>query len=271
MNTTVQIIAWLLLAYFWLHTILMALDANMSSRSLKRLLNSMSPRSGENGSSIERVKINSLSGEQDYFAAETVEQVGRSRGDGSIHFHERGRHGDCRGGVVELQSGEKIGIPSLSLIPGERELWINPGPVQKKALVFSKEDFEGAYPPSQKARGWVRSLKSLWTTGDELWIVSASELKEGGANDIRYFCDFEPRAWLARRIWALRFFAIALLVGALGCSIFALWPPLFGTVSTLGAFATLVYFNSVQLFLVLAKNAADVPGKVQIGGKWSKP
>ena len=83
--------------------------------------------------------------------------------------------------------------------------------------------------------------------------------------------DFDPRTWRTHallRTWAL---VVGLLAAAGACTAACLWPPVFGTVGKLGAFAALVAFNLFQLLGKLHHDAIQPPPGRVVGGAWPRP
>ncbi|HEY8379369.1 MAG TPA: hypothetical protein VIK91_22900, partial [Nannocystis sp.] len=123
--------------------------------------------------------------------------------------------------------------------------------------------FSRAYGPATRAAGWERTVAVGLSPGDVVW------LSEGPGGLL--IAEGDPARW--RRAIAVR--TIALVVGLLAtagaCTLLCLWPPVFGTVSKLGAFAALVAFNLFQLFGKLHREAIQPPATLALRGTWRRP
>ena len=67
-------------------------------------------------------------------------------------------------------------------------------------------------------------------------------------------------------------FIVAFLVGSAGITVLALWPPVFGRVSTLGGALGLVYFLGFLLpGGVLVRDAVRPASVAFVRGRWTRP
>ena len=57
----------------------------------------------------------------------------------------------------------------------------------------------------------------------------------------------------------------------LHCTLLCLWPPVFGTLSKLGAFAAVLAFNLFQLLGKLHHDAIQPPSVRTLDGAWARP
>lgn len=271
--TTTQAIAFLGLGFFWLHTVLMAAHAWREGQYLRRRL-----RAWRDG--LVPGRVVEARGEGEVFARHRVEQVGRSKGDGRIHFHDRAYVSEVLGGVVELDDGTRIDVGA-----GTRaEVWVEPG--QRRAGEWSTStDLEGpgaerAVAQATKARGLPRVLESSLGDGSRVWLYGLDMAgppprRVGGVEvaDPRssLVSSFDPRPWAARHARRAQLAAVAFVVLAGACSLAMLWPPRFGSLGVGGALAAVVVFNLLQLFLKLVRDHVRVPPIHRVGGLWRSP
>jgi hypothetical protein len=159
-----------------------------------------------------------------------MQQIGRAA-DGAaptIHYGQAKLNGTIHGGVIDVGGHRETIVATESAV-----VWPSPDRV-RQALVPSG-DFERAYEASRRRRGHVRTANALIREGDQVWVSN-----EGFVSAV------EPRRWLARQRSRLVLFAVACIVLAAVSTGLALWPPVFGLASKVGAFSGLVFFLLVQ-------------------------
>lgn len=239
------------LAAFWLNTLLIA-GAGWSEAA-QLLRTHLSP-----GTGVQRGAVTAAAGPDGAIAAWRVVQVGRSNGKGPILFHDRGQTSEVFGGTVALADGTQV-----ELAPGVGECWIGEAG-RRRAAAGDAAMFAAALPAASRAAGWERTITAPLRVGETIWL---SGQVDGG----RVLADADPRAWRTR----VRLQTLALVLGLLlvagACTVACLWPPVFGTVGKLGAFAALVAFNLFQLFGKLHHDAIQPPPRRLVEGAWRRP
>ncbi|MDC0675852.1 hypothetical protein [Nannocystis radixulma] len=238
-------LAYAALAMFWLNTLLvMAAGWGECARLLRRW-----------GARARAGVVVEGTGPEGQIAVHRVRQVGRSKGDANIWFHDRAYEGEVLGGVVA------VGAEQRAL--ADATVWVSRARQRAAAACPDAQAFASAKPPATRAAGWGRAVEVSLGTGDRVWL---SEGPDGVL-----IADADPARW-RRKIAGLTV-ALVLglgLVGAL-CTALCLWPPVFGTVSKLGALASLVVFNLFQLFGKLHHEAIQPPGHLALRGVWRAP
>ena len=241
------------LAAFWLNTLLIAAAGWGECAALRRRYAFLSSGTG-------RGEVVAGAGPGGALATWRVVQVGRSNGKGPILFHDRGQTGEVFGGAVALADGGDV-----ELAPGSAaELWIGGAARRRVGACPDAQAFAAALPAASRAAGWERALVLPLRVGDTIWL--AGQVDAG-----LVLADADPRAWrtgVKLRTLAL---VLGLLVVAGACTVACLWPPVFGTVSKLGAFAALVAFNLFQLLGKLHHDAIQPPPASVIDGQWRRP
>lgn len=283
---TTHVLAYLGLGFFWLHTLLMAAHALQEAGRL-----GARGRAWAQAGGLRRGKVVSGSGHDEgddgddgtagsTVARHVVAQVGRSKGDGKIHFHDRAYEAEVLGARIELDDGEVV-----ELAPGAGfEIWTDPASLRARAEAPAASEFEAAYASARKARGFLRRLESPVRVGDEVWLFGAANLVPADAladediggvvfPDPRHplLADFDPRGWLRRKVTMATAVAAAMILLAAGCTVAIFWPPAWGLVSKLGAVAAIAVFNLQQLFLKLVRDATRLPPFAHVRGKWQGP
>ena len=242
------------LAAFWVNTLLIAGAGWSECAGLRRRYAYMSRGTGA------RRGVVTAAGADGVVALGTVVQVGRSNGRGPILFHDRSRGSRVLGGVVALADGERRELAEGAAA----EVWVSRAALRRAAACPDAGSFAGALPAATRAAGWERRIELPVRVGDTIWLA-------GQALGELVIADADPRRWLARVTWLTAALVLGLLVVAGACTAACLWPPVFGTVSKLGAFAGLVAFNLFQLVGKLHHDAIQPPSLRVLDGQWSAP
>lgn len=241
------------LAAFWVNTLLIAGAGWSECAGLRRRYAYMS-----RGTGARRGVVTAAEGADGALALCTVVQVGRSNGRGPILFHDRGRGSRVLGGVVALADGEQRALAEGAAV----EVWVSGLP--RAAACHDAGSFAAALPAATRAAGWERRLELPLRVGDTIWLA-------GQVDGELVIADADPRGWLARVTWLTVALVLGLLVVAGACTVACLWPPVFGTVSKLGALAALVAFNLFQLAGKLHHDAIQPPSLRVVDGQWPVP
>ena len=267
-------LAWTGLAFFWVHTILMAAHAHMEGRSLRGRTRIWSQ------AGLYKGRVIRGDGPQGRLAVHQVEQTGRSRGDSYIHFHDRCYTSIWDGGAIELEDGEIVELQPH----GYAEVWIPPSDQRRYAGTISGVPLDSAYEAARKARGYVRVLEHAVVPGDRVWVYDVAtpgETRRDAADatsrhvGIRLstvqravLATFDPRPWLRRRAWLASLAACGIVAAAVAVTvpIFA-WEP-FGFEAKLGALGAVIVFNLQQLALKWVRDATREPFHCHVRGRW---
>ncbi|HEY0133183.1 MAG TPA: hypothetical protein VGB85_03860 [Nannocystis sp.] len=245
------------LAAFWLNTVLIAAAGWSECVALRRRYAFLS-------SGTARGEVVAGAGPDGAIAAWRVVQVGRSNGRGPILFHDRGRASPVFGGVVQV-AGQELGVPAGATA----EVWLGPRARARAVACPDAQSFAAAMPAASRAAGWERTVEVPLRAGDAIWFTGQAPENQGNSRYI--LADFDPRRWRARITAMTAGLVVGLLVVAGACTAACLWPPAFGMVSKLGAFAALVAFNLFQLFGKLHHDAIQPPAAAILGGSWRRP
>jgi hypothetical protein len=204
------------------------------------------------------------------FARHEIEQTGHKAaddaGDIAIVFHDRNSNSSLLGGEIELD-GERAVVE-----PGEDvEVWVTRDEQRAAAACPSAEAFAAAYKASRKARGHRRKVVTELGEGDAIRV-------HGVVRDGRLVApvglplvvaSFDPRSWCRRRVALILAFQLTVLGLVSGITFLALYPPVFGTVSTLGGMLGLVYFLGIQPIGVAVRESTRLPPDAPLRGSWS--
>lgn len=190
-----------------------------------------------------------------------AQQVGRSNGRGPILFHDRARVSTVLGGALQLDDGTRVELPAGAA----GEVWFAQGSKRRAAACAGAEAFAAALPGASRAAGWERGVELALRGGQPIWLGG-----QVGSTPI-VLAEADPRAWRARITGLTALLVVGLLLVAGGCTLLCLWPPVFGTLSKLGAFAAVVAFNLFQLVGKLHHDAIQPPSERALEGAWARP
>ncbi|MFO7567238.1 MAG: hypothetical protein R6X02_31630 [Enhygromyxa sp.] len=244
-----ELIGAVALGFFWVHTLLIAGAAWLDFRALGRL----------GRAPVRAGIVRSGQGPGGALGRNVVEQIGRSKGDGVIHFSDAAHRSELFGGVVELDEGGELELGPL----GEGEIAVWPAAARRLEVAApeSPEAITAALSEARRARGFARRVEVGIDPGDRVFVV-----EQDGAP--RIVTAVDPRRWIASKRGLIGGFIIAELALAGACTSAILWPPLFDWVSMLGAAAALGLFLGVQPIGVALQDAVRTPDRAYLRGRW---
>lgn len=235
------------LGFFWIHMLLIAGSAWLDFRALGRLRRAP----------IRAGVVRAGRGPAGALGRNVVEQIGRSKGDGVIHFSDTGHRSELFGGVVELDDGRELELDATADVA----IWPATERRLQAAAAESTERIAAAQGEARRARGWPRKVEVAIAPGDRVFVVDG----ERGPSIV---AAVDPRRWLARKRWLIVGFVIAELALAGACTTAILWPPLFDWLSMLGAAAALGLFLGAQPIGVAVADAVRTPDRAYLRGRW---
>ena len=249
----------LALCVLWVNTLLIAADAMKRHALLGDRLRAL--RASRARGTLIAGSIVRGEGPEGVFATSDVEQLGRAltvRGPQRIAFTDRAAHPVLHGGV--LRAGDReITVPPRESV----EVWCG-----KITARGGRDAFDAAWPAASTFRGFTTTLERRLRPGDDVWVELEGEGAEGG---VRLVACEDPERVIVRARRPLRALVAGAIGGAALVTVFALWPPVFGTVSTLGGFAALVFFLAIQPLGTAARDEALLPDRRPMGGLWQRP
>ncbi|AKT40031.1 hypothetical protein [Chondromyces crocatus] len=254
---TREVMGWIALSILWVNALLVAAAALKDLGTLTRQERALGP--------FRRARVLRGDGRGGAFAGHRVEQVGRAAAENgkreAIVFHDRSYGGELYGGAVALdEGGEEVRVePAI-----ESEIWVSVEEQAQRAVCPSEARFDEAYPHARKARGYSRTVEVPVEAGSMVWLGGETPSAP------RLVATLDPRGVIRSRAVQCAVFAALTLVAAAGCTAVALWPPVFGTVSTLGGLLCLGYFLGVQPLGVTVRNAVRLPSQRILRGTWER-
>lgn len=249
-----ELIGAVALAFFWIHILLIAGSAWLDARALARL----------GRGRVRAGIVRAGRGPGGVLACNTVEQVGRSKGDGVVHFSDAGHRSELFGGVVELDDGSELELPPSTDVA----VWTSAQRRLDIAAAKSADIVAAAASEGRRARGWPRSVSVTIGEGERVFLLEAPTRHDEQHETKLIVAAVDPRRWLARKRWLIAGFVVAELALAGACTVAILWPPLFDWLSMLGAAAALGLFLGVQPLGVAVQDAVRTPDRAYLRGRW---
>lgn len=192
-------------------------------------------------------------------------QAGRTRGDGSIHFHDRRTECSLSGhGRVESSKG------TWDVTARAGGVWVWPTPAELRAATAcaSREEFDALAGPALLARGAERvatvRLDQSWVAGGRL----TGGVLHGEPDAPLVFSTDDPRARLAGLCGRVVLVLGAILTVAAALTGLCFVGPAFGSASVAAALGLFVYFLLVQPLGVWLSESVRWPHEVSRGGRW---
>jgi hypothetical protein len=259
----------LALAILWVNTLLVIGAALQEAARLWRLR----ARWGASGLAGRALtgRVAQAEGPGEALAVHRVQQVGRHAADDggrrAILFADKSYRGEAFAGVVTTSTGE------VRVAPGPAEVWVAPAAILEAARCRG-DGFDGAYADARKARGYDRTVEAPVCGGAEVWLVGSLRDEGGGKllgpgpDGLLLVSTLDPRRLCARKLGLVALFVVGVLLAACACTALALWPPHFGTVSTIGGALGLAYFLLVQPAGTALRDAVRVPARAAVRGSW---
>ncbi|EYF01524.1 hypothetical protein [Chondromyces apiculatus] len=252
---TREIMGWIALAILWVNTLLVAAAALKDLGAIARKTRALGP--------FRRGRVVRGKGRSGALAGHRVEQVGRAGAEGGgreeIVFHDKSYGGEIYGGAVALEDGGR----EVTVAPAiDGQVWLSAEEQAAAAACPSEERFAEAYPHARKARGYSRTVEAQIREGATVWLGG----EEPSAP--RLLSTLDPQAWARSRMLRCAAFALATVVVCAACTAVALWPPVFGTVSKIGALLCLGFFLGVQPLGVTVRESVRSPEVRALRGRW---
>jgi hypothetical protein len=251
-----EVMGALALAILWVNTLLIAAAALKRAAELGRMRRAFG--------AVAKGTVVTGDGPAGALAALEIEQVGRlsAGANPQILFHDRAHACRIFGGRVAFEGGAEVDVA-----PAEEgaEVWIDAPSVARPAGCPSEAAFDAACSEARKARGFSRSVSTPILAGEKVFLAPANGARAGLVSKL------DPRTWIARRTALAYAFAGAEVLVAAACTAASLQAPLFGTVSTAGAAAGLVFFLLVQPAGTSVRDALRPPSRAPRHDQWTRP
>jgi hypothetical protein len=198
-------------------------------------------------------------------AAFRLIQAGRTRGDGSIYFHDRASECSLSGSArAELRQGT---VP-LAKDPGTLWVWPTDEEIQAATECRSQADYDALATPALHARGAERVAVVRLNQGS----IAGGRVTDGAlCGDPEHpiiISSRDPRRQLRLLVLRAAVVLTGILVSAFALTALCFVGPAFGLVSMLGALGLFLYFLLVQPVGVWLSESVRWPHEAPRGGVW---
>lgn len=247
-----QVMGLAALGLAWITAVMIALDALIDARAMWKRL-------GEWKTTLLQgtVVANEL-------AVHEVEQrVKQLDGDEpGLVFFDRKHVSTVTGGLVS------IGTEQLE-VTGARapEVWIDSDTRAAAAGCSSQAAFDGMNTSAQAAGGGLRTVRTSIKSGAQVWISGA---KQGSKVEATLVANFDPRGWAKSRLARIAGMITLNFAWVAGGTVVALWPPVFGVVSTLGAMVLIGHFLGMTALAMTFREKSRTPAVAFLRGTWRR-
>lgn len=250
----------LALGVLWVNVLLIAAAALKHRSELGRRLSVL--RAERAAGRFVEGEVTATEGERG-FAERRTTQVGRAMtvaGPDRILFTDKRTSGSVGGGTVRDAGGSTVRVAAVDGC----DLWVGH---EVPAAREPSLRFEDAWQSASTSRGVELDVVQRVGAGARVWLAGEREGELLRPTLVATACPFSS---LARGRRVLGAAALGALLGGACVTALVLWPPLFGTVSTVGGALGLAFFLLVQPAAVAARNAARTPDRQPVGGVWQR-
>jgi hypothetical protein len=241
-----------LLGLSWMTGLMIALDALIDARSFRALLRGWK-------TSLRQVTVKS-----DELATHEVEQRVKeldSETPGLVFF-DRKHTGTVKGGEVELDGK----VVTLSGAAGA-EVWFDAATRVQNAACTGAPQFDAMLKTAQGAGGGIRHVKSTLRAGQSAWVAGTLE---GDTFTASLVSNFDPRTFARARLWASYGVVLASTAWVALGTFLALWQPVFGLVSILGAITLVAHFLGMTPLAMTTREKSRLPSVAYVRGTWRR-
>ncbi len=241
-----------LLALAWITAIMIALDALIDARAMLRRL-------GEWKSTLLQGTV--VAGE---LAVHEVEQrVKQLDGDEpGLVFFDRKHLSTVAGGAVSVGS-EQLEVTGAK----DAEVWIDADTRAAAAACSSQAAYDGLSTGAQGAGGALRTVRTSLKAGAQVWLAGP---KNGAKLEAKVIANFDPRAWARGRLLSIAGVIALDLAWVSAGTVVALWPPVFGVVSIVGALVLLGHFLGMTALAMTFREKSRTPAVAFVRGAWHR-
>ena len=268
---TREIMGLLALGVLWVNAGLVVAAALGQLRNV-RAIRARLIEAREKGELVRGAVAGAAEGER--FAVRRVQQTGRAltvRGPDRIRWNDGPQSFDVLGGAIETGDGETVEVAAAQ--PMASEVWLDARRREEAAACPSGDAFDEAWAEASKFKGHPRELVAEIRAGDQVWVLGRREGDRLVPWEDRPLTVslVDPIAWTASRTRVIATFVVGALAALVASTGLALWPPPFGTVSTIGGALCLAYFLAIQPIGTAVRDAVRTPGRQPLGGLWTRP
>lgn len=249
---TREIMALALLGISWVTAFMVALDALIDFRAMRSLLNQW------------KTTLKTGVAKSDELATHEIEQRvkeldGEAKG---LVFFDRKHTSTVKGGLVTLD-GRDVTVQSGT----GAEVWFDAATRAANASCKTTAQFDALVQRSLGAGGGTRIVKSSTRAGQNVWIAGK---QEGEVFVATLVSAFDPRTFARSRAWASLGVVFASTLWCIAGTVLAFWPPVFGTVSIVGAVVLIAHFLGMTPLAMGAREKSRLPSVAYVRGLWRR-
>ena len=247
-----QVMGLAVLGLAWITAVMIALDALIDARAMWKRLGEW--------------KITLLQGTAvaNELAVHEVEQrVKQLDGDEpGLVFFDRKHVSTVHGGLVG------VGTEQLEVVSARAaEVWIDSDTRAAAAGCSSRAAFDGMNTSAQAAGGGLRTVRTSIKSGAQVWISGA---KQGAKLEATLVANFDPRGWAKSRLATIAGMITLNFAWVAVGTVVALWPPVFGVVSTVGAVVLIGHFLGMTALAMTFREKSRTPAIAFLRGTWRR-
>jgi len=265
----------LALGVLWVNTLLIVAAAGQRLSLVRQRLRRYAELApGARGTGLIHVTLTDAERDDGIVAERSLSQIGRygTKHEDRILFNDTSYASSCGGGAA------RWGEHRLRIVEdGDCEVWPSEGAVRSAAACRDGAQFDAAHAESRRVKGFVRVVSNPVVVGDEVWLYGSVASEHGELRihapegTALLFASEDPRRWCRQRVRILLAGQVGMLLGAAACTALVFTPPVFGTVSTVGAALALAFFILVQPFGKVLHEYSRPPHEQILRGEWQRP
>lgn len=180
----------------------------------------------------------------------------------ALLFFDRKHVSVVHGGAVAL-GGETVEVTGAR----DAEVWPALDAQQAAAACDSTATFDALQKAAQGAGGGLRTVRTALRAGQPVWLEGT---KRGATFEARLISGADPRPWArGRLLMSLGVMALSLAWSVAG-TVLALWAPVFGLVSIIGAVVLLAHFLLMTPLAMGVREKARTPAFAYLRGTWKR-
>jgi hypothetical protein len=147
------------------------------------------------------------------------------------------------------------------------QVWFSAAERSQAAACTGTTQFDALAATASTGAGGLRTVRTTVRAGQTVWLAGA---RRGEQLVVDLVATFDPRRFVRARLLATAgLIALNLAWVVLGTAL-ALWPPVFGTVSTLGALVLIGHFLGMTPLAMASRERSRPPDVAVLRGGWER-
>lgn len=177
-------------------------------------------------------------------------------------FFDRKHVSHVTGGSVE------VGSETLEIVAANgAEFWPAHDAQLAAAACDSTATFDALQKAAQGPGGGLRTVRTVLRSGQAVWLEGT---KNGASFEASLVSGADPRVWARSRLsMSLGVMVLSMVWVAVGTAL-ALWAPVFGLISIIGAVVLLAHFLLMTPLAMSVREKVRSPGIAYVRGSWKR-